>query len=54
MHSPQVLLLLFVGAGIGMHLVKHGEPRDGSYNFFHASIAGAIECGLLYWGGFFS
>lgn len=53
MGVPQVILLMILGAGIGVGLIKHGEPRQGNHSFPVAVAAVVIECALLYWGGFF-
>ena len=33
---------------IGIHLAKHGEPRDNNYNFFGALIGTLINLGIIY------
>jgi len=52
MDTPQIIFLMLIGVGLGMHLVKHGEPRE-RYNFWVFSFAAGLEVALLYWGGFF-
>lgn len=49
----QIVLTALYVMSIGMHLAKHGEPRDGKYNFWTALIGAAIEFTLLYFGGFY-
>ena len=53
MGVPQVILMMILGAGVGVGLIKHGEPRQGNHSFPIAVAAVVIECALLYWGGFF-
>jgi hypothetical protein len=50
---PQILLIILFAASWGMNVAKSGEPKKGTYSGTEAFIAGAIEFGLLYWGGFF-
>lgn len=54
MGVPEIILLFFIAAGVGMHMARDGEPRRDRWNGGTALIAGAINVGLLYWGGFFS
>ena len=46
-------MIALLGMGLGMHLVKHGEPREGTYSFPIQLVATLIEISLLVWGGFF-
>ena len=51
---PQVLIILLVCAEVAINARKHGKPKtDRSYNLWAALVAGAIEIGILRWGGFF-
>ena len=43
--------LMFMG--LGLELAKHGEPREGEYNFVGKLIATALWGFLLYKGGFY-
>lgn len=39
---------LFLNAmGLGMNLVKHGESKDGEYNFWVTLIATIITTGIV-------
>ena len=49
----QIIYIGWLCFGLGINLVKHGEPRD-DYNFISAFIVSAIEVTLLAFGGFFS
>lgn len=53
MGIPQIIWLVINILGLGIHLAKHGEPRDGKYNFFVALFVVAIDIILLKFGGFF-
>ena len=50
---PQIAYIALTAMGLGIALVKHGEPRE-PYSFLTQIIAAAIGLGLLYAGGFFS
>ncbi len=52
--APQLIIICIYSMGIGMHLVKNGEPKEGNYSFFANLIATAISAGILWWGGFFT
>ena len=51
---PQGIMLALLAAQILFTAVLDGEPRTGTHKFAVTLCAGAIELGLLYWGGFFS
>lgn len=34
--------------GIGINLAKHGEPKEGEYNFVISLIGALINIGLIY------
>jgi hypothetical protein len=51
--TPQIILLILVGMGLGIALVKHGEENKRKYNFWLEALSSAIMLALLYWGGFF-
>lgn len=53
MKAPQIIMIIILAMGVGINLVKHGEPKDGNYSFPISLISAAIEVGLLIWGGFF-
>lgn len=41
-------LIIMDVLNIGMHLAKHGEPRENNYNFFGALIGTLINLGIIY------
>jgi hypothetical protein len=53
MGVPQIILCALYTLSLGIHLAKHGEPKNDKYNFFGSFITVAIIIGLLLWGGFF-
>ena len=53
MGIPQIIMIVLLGMDVGMHLVKHGEPRTDHFSFPIALISAILEIGLLMWGGFF-
>lgn len=53
-HWPQIAMVLLAGTSLGLHGSKHGEPRDGHYNFYVQFLCLAIEFWILWCGGFFA
>ena len=51
---PQLIIICIYTLGIGIHLAKDGEPRDGNYSFIINLISTVISAGILWWGGFFT
>ena len=49
-----IILLILHVLGLGFTLAKHGEPKDGEYNFFHSLIGFIVTWALLYYGGVFN
>lgn len=47
-----VILGIYV-LNLGLNLGKHGEPKDGEYNFFTSLIATGIMMFLYYKAGLF-
>lgn len=33
---------------VGLHLGKHGEPREGKYNFYMSLVAATFEIWMIY------
>lgn len=54
MNLPQILYIGLNMIGFGVHLAKHGQPREDKYNAGTAFVSLMIEIGLLWWGGFFN
>lgn len=52
MKTPQIILLVIMGAGLLLSAHDHGKPRSDN-NFWVSMISGLIIIGLLIWGGFF-
>ena len=50
---PQIVIVVLYAMGLGIHLAKHGEPTNVSWNVWHKLISESIGMALLYWGGFF-
>lgn len=50
----QIAIIVLYGMALGVHLFKHGEPKEGKYNFWSALLSFAIYMILLTKGGFFS
>ncbi len=42
-----IIYLFFSAMGLGMNLVKHGEPKEGEYNFLTSLIATIISVGII-------
>jgi hypothetical protein len=53
MGTPQIIFIVLLAIGGTVTLLNHGKPRP-DYSFPAWILAGFIEVGLLYWGGFFS
>lgn len=53
MKAPQIIMVVLIAMSLGIHLANHGEPKDGTYNFWLELISEAIMVSLLFWGGFF-
>lgn len=51
--APQIIFLVLVILGLGVHLAKHGEHHTETYNFWTKLFFLAIELLILKWGGFF-
>ena len=50
---PQILICLIFIIGLVQNCIKHGEPKDGEYNFWGTLIGVIINVAILKWGGFF-
>jgi len=47
MNGYFIAILVIEILGLGIHLAKHGEPRDGQYNFGLCLIMTAINMFLI-------
>lgn len=52
-YFPQIIWIALTFGGIVLNAVKHGKPKEGTYNAFIAVVTSLIVGGILYWGGFF-
>lgn len=49
----QIIYICLTMASLGIHIAKHGEPREDKYSMWLSMISTAIVYTLLYKGGFF-
>ena len=49
-----IILLAIMLIDLGINLAKHGEYKDGRYNFWATLIAVVINVVLLYFAGVFN
>ena len=50
---PQIVMLMLVGASIGMSAVRHGKERTEQDNVFITIVSALIIQAILVWGGFY-
>ncbi len=50
---PQITWIALAAMGVGISMVKHGQPRE-PYSLWTSLIGTGIAVGLLYAGGFFA
>jgi len=48
-----IIWLMLIAMGLGITLIKHGEPKKEKYNFWVQLIASSIEILLLWGAGIF-
>ena len=53
MNIWKISILLLYAMSLGMNLAKHGEPKEGKYDFWSTLLSCAILIFMLYMGGFF-
>lgn len=46
-----IALIALQMLGLGVSLARHGEPREGNYNFFTTLLSCAISWWLIYMAG---
>jgi len=51
---PQLIIIVLMSLGLGVHMVKHGDEKDSKYNFFWKLLSISITLSILYSGGFFN
>jgi hypothetical protein len=49
---PQIIMIVLFAMSFTLNLVNHGEDKDDKYNVWYTIIFIAIECTILYCGGF--
>lgn len=54
MNGGQIGIIVLYSMSLACYLVKHGEPKKGTYNFGTGLFACILEFGLLWWGGFWA
>jgi soluble lytic murein transglycosylase-like protein len=54
MGAPQIIWIVLVAIGLGLHLSKDGEHKPEKWSFYRSLIRVLFRGGLLWWGGFFS
>ncbi|ARA75100.1 lytic murein transglycosylase [Pectobacterium brasiliense] len=54
MNWPQITWIALVSLGLGMTLMKHGEPRTDKHSVWWALFGALATAWLLWCGGFFS
>ena len=47
MNGYFIAILVFAALGIGINLAKHGESKDGEYNFWISLLSEAINLFLI-------
>jgi hypothetical protein len=52
MTAPQLVMIILLALGTGIHLALHGQPRS-PYRGDFALVGLCLNLGLLWWGGFF-
>ena len=50
---PQIVMLMMVGASIGMSAVRHGKEQTEQENVFITIVSALIIQAILVWGGFY-
>jgi len=53
MKAPQIIWIVLVGIILFWTAYKHGQPKEGKYNFWEQIVSTILTVALLYWGGFF-
>lgn len=53
MKTPEVILIVLWILSLAINLLKHGDPKDGKYNFWIELISVFIAYFFLRWAGLF-
>ena len=51
---PQILMVVLMSSDVLITLVKHGDQKTGTYNFWSSLIVDAFFVWIMYKGGFFN
>jgi len=51
MNGWEIAQIALMAAGVGMALVKHGEPKTGNWSFPISLTAALIQAAILYMAG---
>lgn len=51
---PKVVMVVWIAFVVIINLMKHGEPREGTYNFIQGLLSMALLTWILAEGGFWS
>lgn len=50
---PQLIYLALTVLGLGLHVAKHGEPKENKYNVLRYLFNSIVTITILYYGHFF-
>ena len=53
MSAGTIAILILVAMNVAYNLAKHGEEKEGEYDFWTSLIEASIWIALLYWAGNF-
>ena len=51
MNAPQIIMIVLMAMGLGIAIVKDGEPHK--YSVWGTFVGTVLTVALLWWGGFF-
>jgi hypothetical protein len=51
---PQIIILALALIMLMFSDYKHGQPKEGKWNFWGSLFVVTINLLILYWGGFFN
>ena len=49
----QIIWIVLAILGLGITIARHGQAREGKYNFWTQLVGLGINVAILYFGGFF-
>lgn len=53
MGAPQIIYVVLIALSLGIHLARHGEPRNARFSIWSGLVNASASIGLVWWGGFF-